>query len=143
MSAEVVQVISAYCELISQFTLEADIHLLHHRVLHLIVDDIDATGASSRKDKTAKGILNIRCKRRKHAGVLIEKKGIAGAYFNGQRPPVQPAFKRLNLNRNAVVVNPITAMQACVSIFGRPIKANPRGEIIFIALTFATEEGQD
>ena len=94
MRAEIVQVVGAQHVVISKLPLNADIHLLHHRVLHSVVDDINARRPRARQDEPGKRISQCRRARRKHAhesdrnrnGRRNEKYGPARTSTGNARP---------------------------------------------------------
>src|SRR5947207_2266717 len=52
--AVVVQIISSYDNRVAQLTLETNVHLLNHRVLHAIVDNVDTAGSRAGKNEPRK-----------------------------------------------------------------------------------------
>src|SRR5205085_2679551 len=54
--AQRVQSIRFQDPVMREFPLHASVKLLHHGILHVVVDDVDATRASARKDEAAEGI---------------------------------------------------------------------------------------
>src|SRR5688500_16569483 len=103
MRADVANVVGAQREVVAELLLNADIHLLDHRILEIVVDDVDASGACARQNKTCERIRERRRAGRKHAVDRIEKKlwrnekQVSGAHFNGQRATIESAFQRLDL----------------------------------------------
>ena len=71
------------------------------------------------------------------------KKTITGAHFNRQRAPIQTAFQRLNLERDAIVVDAITAVDAGAAVFGGVVEADARSEIVVVPSSRAVQERQD
>src|SRR5215204_1917529 len=53
---EIMQVIGAKNEISGKFPAQPKIRLLHHRILQIVVDNIDARSARARQDKTDKRI---------------------------------------------------------------------------------------
>lgn len=56
VGAEVVNTIGAKHPVSSELGLEAEVELLHHRVLHFVVDDVDAAGTGAGNDEAGEGI---------------------------------------------------------------------------------------
>ncbi len=87
---------------------------MDHRILQIVVDDIDAACSCARQNKSRERVCERRRARRKHAVHRIEKKlrrdkeNVAGANFNRQSATVEPALECLNFKRDAIVVNAIT-----------------------------------
>jgi hypothetical protein len=92
VGAEVVQVIGAQDKVPSDLALDAQVRLLHHRVLQSIVDDVYPAGAGAGKNESRKRIRDGRRKRRKLTRVRIDEKDVArargrqhGLWFSGPR----------------------------------------------------------
>src|SRR6185295_11126515 len=51
MRAEVMQVVRAQDVVIAKLSLDAEVHLLHHRILHGVVDDVNARSAGAPQNK--------------------------------------------------------------------------------------------
>src|ERR1043165_6079086 len=114
VGANVAHVIGTESKLATKLALHARVHLLDHRVLEIIVDDVDAAGSGAGQHKSGERVRKRRGARRKHAVDRIEKKRrrnekkISGANLDRQRAAVKPAFEFLNLESDAVVVNSVT-----------------------------------
>src|SRR5262245_7016418 len=113
--AEVVQVVCSKHVVASKLTLNSEIELLDHRVLHRVVDDIDAPRSGAGKDESRKWIRQSGRSRWKlaHHGiewVSLDVEEWAGPHVNWQSTSVQSAFKRLNFQGNAVVINAVSTV---------------------------------
>src|SRR6185503_18304277 len=132
MRAKVAHVVCTHDKLIAQLALYAGVHLVHHRVLQIVVDDVDATGAGARQHKSRERVCERRSRRRKHAVYRIEKKRrwdkeqIAGADLNRQRTSVEATLQCLNLQRDAIVVNAVARMNARAHVAGRVVEPDTR-----------------
>src|SRR5581483_59682 len=132
---------NAQGEIARELRLDADVGLLHHRVLQAVIDDVDAAGAGARQDKAGEGVARGRRERRKVAR-LIEEEEVAGAHLNRQSPSIEATFERLNLQRDAVVVDAIAAVQAQAPT-GRPVEAEARAEVVLVAVAGAGQKRED
>src|SRR6185369_3535847 len=72
--ADVANVVGAQDQLVAELLLNADAHLVDHRVLEIVVDDVDATRTCAWQHETGERIRERRRARRKHAVHGIEKK---------------------------------------------------------------------
>src|SRR5262249_34231113 len=126
MSAEVVQVIGANCKRWSNLLLDAEVKLLHHRILQVVINDIDAACPGTGKNDAGKGRGKEGRERRNSSCGGIKKEEITGEYLDGKRAPVKPAFESLNLKRHAVVIDALAAVNACMPALSCPVKADSR-----------------
>ena len=102
------------------------------RVLQLRVDDVDARGAGARQDEPRERVRDRRRERRERAGGRIEEEDVAGPDLDGQRPAVEAALERLDLQRHAVVVDTVTAADARPAV--QRDQLNPiRGAKLFVS----------
>ena len=56
MRAEVMQIVRAQNVVFAKLPLDAEVHLLHHGILHAVVDNVDARRAGAGQDKARKRI---------------------------------------------------------------------------------------
>src|SRR6185369_7296787 len=88
---DVAHVIGAKGKVFAQLALNSDIDLVDHRVLKIIVDDVDAARSSARQNESGERICQRGSARRNHAVDRIEKKlrwneeKITGANLHRQR----------------------------------------------------------
>ena len=120
--------------------LDAEVKFLDHRVLQVRVDDIDARGAGSRQDEARERVRDRWRERRQPASVRIEEEHVAGPDFDGQRPAVQTALERLNLQHDPVVVDPISAAHQQPVVRRRPGKSDTWREVVRVTGSFACYE---
>jgi hypothetical protein len=52
----------------------------------------------------------------------IHEEDVPRAHFNRQRPTIEAALERLNLQGNAVVVDAVAGVHARVPVTGRPVE---------------------
>ena len=141
--AEVVHAVHAQHDAVRQGLLDAEVPLLDARVLHRVVDDVDARGAGAGQDEAGERIGDRRRERRELAGVRVEEEHVAGLHLDRQRPPVEAALERLDLQRDAVVVDAVAAVDAEPAVAGRPVEADARAEVVAVALPLALQERLD
>ena len=122
--------------------LDADVELVHRRVLQVRVDDVDARGAGARQDEAGERIRERRSEGRKLPGRRIEEEHVAGTDLDRQRAAVEPALERLDLQHDAVVVDAVAAANDETAIGRVPGKADPRPEVVQIALPLVRDERQ-
>src|SRR5258708_584179 len=130
MGAEIVQIIDPEREVPCELRLKADVGLLDHRILHAIIDDVDAAGAGARQDEAGERVADRRRDRREAAGVRIKEEDVAGAALDRQRSAVEAALERLDLERDPVVVDPVAAVNAQVTAGRRPVETDARAKVV-------------
>ena len=118
---------------------DTEMEFVHGGMLQLRIDDVDPGCAGARKDETGERIRQSRRKRRQPAGRGVEKEDVASADLDRQRAAVEPAFERLNLQDDAVVVDAVAAAHEQAG-HAAPGKADPRREVVEIALALASHE---
>ena len=138
--AEIVHAVDAQDDVARERALEAEVPLLHARVLHAVVDDVDPRRPRAGQDEPRERIRDRGGERRKAAGRRVEEEDVPGAHFDRQRAPVQPALERLDLQRDAVVVDAVAAAHARPAVAGRPVEPDPRAEVVPIARARALQE---
>ena len=60
----------------------------------------------------------------------IEKEDVARAHLDRQRPTIEAAFERLDLERDAVVIDAVAAVHARPGAAGGPVETDARSEIV-------------
>ena len=106
-------------------------HLVHLRVLQSRVDDVDARGAGAGQDKPGERVRRARGERRHEAGRGVDEEQVAGADLDRQRPAVEPALERLNLQRDAIVVDAVSAANTRAGVAGVDQLKPMRGAQLF------------
>src|SRR3954453_4924726 len=65
---------------------------------------------------------------------------VAGVHFDRQGATIEPAFKRLNFQSDAIVVDPVSAMDAEFSVTAAPVKSDARAEVVFVGVSSAVKK---
>src|ERR1700682_522292 len=126
--------------------LNAEVELLDHRILDVVVDDIDAFGGPSSpgNDGTIEGRIRVR---RSQAGnevsVAIKEIRTAQADVDRQCAAVQSTLERFEFKRNAVVIDAVSAMQTGSPTLVREIEADSRAEVIRVLVARTVKEGRE
>src|SRR5690242_20265250 len=116
--------------------------MLNHRVLHVVIDDIDSSGACSRQNESREWIRYRRSAGRESAGRLIEEEDVAGAYLHGKSAPIQSTLERLDFECDAIVENSVASAHAEVPSRWGNVESHTRSEVVLIAFTLALEKRQ-
>src|SRR5262249_41661216 len=123
--------------------------LVDHRVLHIVVDDVDTTGARARQHETRERVCQRRRRRRKDTIHRIEQKlrwnkeNITGTHFDRKRASVETAFECLNLERHTGVVNSVTSMNARLPVIGGKVEPDARRKVVLVSFSLALQKRQD
>jgi hypothetical protein len=147
--ADVTQVVRTRDQLTSKLALDAHIHLVDHRVLESVVNDINAARSCSGQHKAGEGVRQSWSAGRKDAVDRVKKElgrdeeEIARTHLNRQGAPIKPALQRLDFQCHAIVVDAITAVNACPPVFGRVVKSEPGRKIVFVSRSLTIQERQN
>ena len=104
----------------------------------MLMPDAPAPG----RTKPVKGFADARSEGRKPPGRRIEEEHVAGTHLDGQRAAVEPALERLDLQHDAVVVEAVAAANDETAIGRVPGEADPRPEVVQIALPLVRDKRQ-
>ena len=138
--AEVVHAVGAQHDVFGSIALDAEVQLLHDRVLHAVVDDVDARRAGARKDEAGERVGQSTARTAGTAGRGIEEEHVARAHLDRQRATVEPALERLDLERDPVVVDAVPAVHARPRVARRPVEADARPEVVAVGIARALQE---
>src|SRR5262245_38098531 len=128
-----------------KLALNSEVRLLHHGILHGVIDDVDARGAGAGQNESGKrvgqrwGALGKLTHDRIERVSLNIKEGTS-TYFNRQRSSIKAGLQRLKRGGDGFVVNPIPAVSACLSIFRCVIEADARTQIIAVPTPVSFQE---
>ena len=135
---ERVDAVQPHAPLVAHLVLDAQVELLRLRVLHRVVDDVDPRRAGARQDEAGERVGDARRKRRQ--ALRPEEEHVAGAHFDRQRAAVEAALERLNLERDAVEVDAVAAVEAALAVGRGPVEADTRPEVVQVPAAFAFQE---
>ena len=92
----------------------------------MLIPDAPAPGRMN----PVKGFDDRRRKRRELSRVRIEEEDVAGPDLDRQCAAVETALERLDLERDAVVVDAVPAVHARLAVDRRPVEADARTEVV-------------
>ncbi len=137
---ERVDAVQPHAPLVAHLVLDAKVELLRLRVLHRVVDDVDPRGAGARQDEAGERVGDARRKRRQGGTEDLEEDRATRAHFDRQRAAVEAALERLNLERDAVEVDAVAAVDAALAAGRGPVEADARPEVVQVPAAFAFQE---
>ena len=102
----------------------------------MLIPDAPAPGRMN----PVNGLASRRRERRKLPGRRIEEEHVARAHFDRQRATVEASLERLDLERDAVVVDPVAAVHARATAPRGPVETDARSEVVQVLLPLALQE---
>src|SRR5664279_1882037 len=146
-SSKIMHAVYFYQQTRSDLLLDANVELLHHGAAQAVVDDVDAGSAGSGELESAKRTREHLRSTRAKCAIAIEIDGyaswigddVAGGHVQSQRAPIEALFERHDFERDAIVVDAVTAVNAEVRI-DRIVEADARAPIVQIVVARALVE---
>src|ERR1700726_577888 len=115
MCAQIVNAVDFQYPIAGHLVLNAEVKLLHHRVAHVVIDDIDAfSGATgARNDGASESCVGVGGRQAGYEiSVAVKKVGAAEGDVDRQSATVESALEGFNFQRHPVVINAVTAVDA-------------------------------
>src|SRR5258708_33872522 len=110
--SQIVNAIDFQDPVVGDLILNAEIELLHHRIAHIVVDDVDAFGcaASAGSDGTGESRVRARrCEAGDEVSVAVKKVGAAEGHVNRRSATRESALTGYYFERDPVVIKTVAA----------------------------------
>ena len=141
--AQVVDAIGLNNPIFNGLPLDAQVELLNHWVLQVVIDDVHAFGRSGTGYDRAYESIRQRRRSGDEFSVGTDERSTANTNVDGQRTAIEPAFERKDLQGHAIIVDSISPVNTHTTGLIGPVEANPRPEIVRILMPVTVKERQE